>query len=295
MSTCTSVLTSEEADRISAILDSTIYCPGDPPPSLKGYALYLFNQGEMGSKLRAKAARIQECCQFFRKHKDAVGHVWTITYSCMCRTCPTCAEVFAERDRVKYSLLEPLCPGEFLYLEVNDFAAAKVRRALGKLKMPLLSKVGWKSGYPVAKMMLLALPTSIPSKTLNKIRQLDMEIKITTCDRSQFAEILDRVTKADLPIAYDDLLSIEQGKRRVHFQGVSQARRKELFVQVEKDITNNFTENSLEDLSSPMARPLSVCPKCGLPSISHTQKLHLGASLKEERWTRPEVASSPPS
>ena len=274
------------------------------PQFSKPYARHLFDSGD-----EKAARRLDLCGKFFRRHQDSDGHLfWENSQRCMMSTCPFCSRKQAADLIDRYSVLSSTIGSRFVRLEVPHLIGEKVRKLLSKhlgKQTPILSNTGWRRGSLTTKLLVSASAASFPMKLTASLRALDSSIIISEHEPEQFRRVLEYVLAPDLPGDFAALDQLRALKRKVKFQGMSQADRKKLFVKdTPPPLTNNFPQEGEvyeqlklkcpeEGCTGHAVRKVPKCPMCGKPSIRHTQWTTRVLHTHEEQWTEIEIAEIP--
>ncbi len=264
--------------------EAFLNAPQDQSPTFtNSYAKFLHAQG-----FTRVAIKIDDCEKYFALHRDADGHVWKACVShCSKGSCLKCASRRTEVEYDRYKILYSRVPSSFCYLEIDELVSKRARKLVGTLKSPLLSKVGWRSGRLVSKMLLLATCASLPTHLVAGLRALDSSLEIHSHPRDHFHDTLRRVLAPDLPIEHADRLQVELIPRRLSFIGMNRVDRRKLFaIEASTPIANNFESPDQEVKQKDPPR----CPTCRKPSLQHTQRVHAGTPKAEYQW----VDISPP-
>lgn len=278
--------------RIQAQLD--IPTDGQPHYALP-FAQYLHDLDT--SKMQRLASRIGNCSRYYRKYRDASGHMWTRNISC-CKqgSCIQCSLYRATVEFDKYRVLESVIGESFCYIVTSLPFAQRIRKVLNKLKSPLLSKVGWLDGRMASRMLLCTSVLSISGKMTEHLRNIDPFISITALDKSVFLPALNKLLRPEIPPEHEDRLKYELINRRLTFQGMNQGDRKKLFVNTniqsnnssatspnEQDSPQDTASDRPDDLPAPK-KNIPKCPECHKPAIEQTQTHTLGTPDSELTW-----------
>lgn len=234
------------------------------------------------------AGRMEACGTEIRKEKCAKGHVTVHAFYCNKKSCLVCAELIAQAQFKRYSLLDKDHFHGVTYIEVSQAAGAKARKALHRMKrVKILSKDGWRNNRLTCGILLLAPAAAIPEKIFRELQALDPELEIVSHERTEFLALLKKVLNPALPPSFADRLAMEIGKKRqISFLGATQAERKKLAVK-----ENSHTDN-LQD--SEQTKKAPICQKCGSPIVCRTRRMLIGTLLADEHWYDLDPSPPPP-
>ncbi len=248
--------------------------PQDPTPQFdRPFARALYAAG-----LEKKAARAERCQKYFRWHTDAAGHKFSVS-SCRCGIggCERCAQYKAILEYRKYRALSMYVHDSLTYLEIRR-EAGKAARSILKHLGPILSKVGWKDGRWVEKVLLCFPAAAIPTAVVHALRLLDTHLLLESYLESHFPDVLRGTLSPDLPPTTEMRVAMERSRwRRLTFQGMRREERRKLHAIDPKPIACN-----LEPEFSP--EPAPRCPRCGQPAIRRSQWLSKDVPEAELQW-----------